>query len=75
VFGLGDLGARGQPITYAAYPGEEPVFSSGIKIGGSKKREDEPEALPAAAKGKVWVADVLETKGGKWRYRVSSPVG
>ncbi len=64
VFELEDSGSECQVITYAAYPGEEPVFSSGEKITGWKKLEKEPDALPAAAKGKVWVADVPETKGG-----------
>lgn len=69
VFGLEDSGSEDQEITYAAFPGEEPVFSSGVKIGGWQKLEDYPEAIPEVAQGKVWVADVPEAKGDKWRFR------
>ncbi|HUU53199.1 MAG TPA: right-handed parallel beta-helix repeat-containing protein, partial [Candidatus Bathyarchaeia archaeon] len=60
LFGLEDSGDDGCIITYSAYPNEEPVFSSGIKIGGWKKLDVPPPALPDAAKGKIWVADVPE---------------
>jgi len=63
VFGLEDSGSEKQTITYAAYPGEEPVFSSGIKIKGWRKLKDEPNSLPAKARGKIWVADVPEGLG------------
>ncbi|MHC4455961.1 MAG: right-handed parallel beta-helix repeat-containing protein [Planctomycetota bacterium] len=68
VFGLKDSGSRQQTITYAAYAGEEPVFGSGVKISGWKKLETYPDALLSIAKGKVWAADLPETKGGKWRF-------
>jgi len=68
VFGLEDSGSRDQTITYAAFPGEVPVFSSGKKITGWTKLKDYPEDLPEAARGNVWVAEVPETKGGKWRF-------
>ncbi|MFC1652622.1 right-handed parallel beta-helix repeat-containing protein [Planctomycetota bacterium] len=63
VFNLEDSGDDGCTITYAAYPGEEPVFSSGIKIGGWKKLESPPPSLPDSAKDKVWVADIPEGIG------------
>ena len=75
VFGLQDSCNRNQSIRYAAYPCEEPLFSSGVRIAGWKKLKCCPDALPAAAKDKVWVADVparspqAETKAGKWRFR------
>ena len=53
VFGVQDSG-----VSYEAYPGEKPVFSSGVEIGGWKKLADPPAALPEAARGKVWVAEV-----------------
>jgi hypothetical protein len=68
VFGLEDSGNRNQVITYAAYPGEEPVFSSGVNISDWEKLTDYPSALPQVARGQVWVADLPETKGGKWRF-------
>jgi parallel beta-helix repeat protein len=68
VFGLEDSGSRDQTITYAAFPGEVPVFSSGKKITGWKKLQNPPKALPQKAHPNVWVADLPETKGGKWRF-------
>jgi len=68
VFGLADSGSKNQSIKYAAYPGEEPVFSSGVKITGWKKLTDPPAALPKAARGNVWVADVPQVDGAPWRF-------
>ena len=70
-FGLDDAAANGYTITYAAYPGEEPVFSSGIKIEGWqqykergwKQNQGLMTELPELAKAKVWVADVPEELG------------
>ena len=47
VFGLEDSGAEGSTITYAAYPGETPVFSSGREIMGWKRASATPSGLPA----------------------------
>lgn len=53
VFGLEDGGKEGQWITWAAYPGEEPVLSSGLKLSGWKKSGKLP-GLPPEARGKVF---------------------
>ncbi|MDF7801634.1 right-handed parallel beta-helix repeat-containing protein [Pontiellaceae bacterium B1224] len=58
VFGLEDSGDENQTITYAAYPGETPVFSSGREITGWKKVKGIFPGLPSAAQGKVWEAQV-----------------
>ena len=59
VLGLEDSAEAGQTITYAAYPGEEPIFSSGVKIDGWRELErDVPEGLSHMAQPHVWVADV-----------------
>lgn len=58
VFSLEDSGKEDATITYAAYPGEKPLFSSGRGIKGWTMLSDVPAGLPASAKGKVWVADV-----------------
>jgi len=58
VFGLEDSGKKGLKITYAAYPGEKPVFSSGRKINGFQKVKGSLPGLPKIAKGKVMVANV-----------------
>ena len=41
MFGLEDSGDGDSTITYAAYPGEKPVFSSGQEIKGWKKAKNE----------------------------------
>ena len=59
VFGLEDS-ASDCTVTYEAYPDETPVFSSGKKLTGFRKLDKAPEALPEAARDKVWVADIPE---------------
>jgi hypothetical protein len=56
VFGLDDSGDNNQSITYAAYPDETPVFSSGHEIRGWKKVTGKLPGLPAAAQGRIWAA-------------------
>ncbi len=58
VFGLEDSGTGDATVTYAAYPGETPVFSSGREIEGFKRVIDKLPGLPAAAQGNIWAADV-----------------
>lgn len=58
VFGLEDSGKRDATITYAAYPGETPVFSSGREIKDWKKVSGKLPGLPKKALGQVWVANV-----------------
>lgn len=60
VFGLEDSGEAGSFITYAAYPGEKPVFSSGKEIRGWEKVNEEIPGLPEEARGNVWVASVYD---------------
>lgn len=58
VFSLEDSGSEGRAITYAAYPGETPVFSSGKEIKGWEKVTAEIPGLPEQAQGKLLVANV-----------------
>jgi len=58
VFRIQDSPPGGSTITYAAYPGETPVFSSGRAITDWKRLTDAPPELPKEAVGKVQVADV-----------------
>ena len=60
VFGLEDSGVGDSTVTYAAYPGEEPVLSSGTEITGWQKVTEDLPGLPAAAIGKIQVADVSD---------------
>ncbi|MFN3150394.1 right-handed parallel beta-helix repeat-containing protein [Bremerella sp.] len=57
VFGRSDSGRADKTITYAAYPGETPVFSAGQKVAQWKIAGDLP-ALPETSRGKVNVTDV-----------------
>lgn len=56
VFGLEDSAVGESTITYAAYPGETPVFSSGRKIEGWERVTGKLPGLPESAQGKVLVA-------------------
>ena len=58
MFGIKDSGQGSATITYAAYPNEKPVFSSGREIKNWKRVTDALPGLPKAAVGKVQVADV-----------------
>lgn len=58
VFGVEDSGEGDATITYSAYPGETPVFTSGLPIEGWKPVEGELPGLPAVAQGKVLEATV-----------------
>ncbi|MHC4181388.1 MAG: right-handed parallel beta-helix repeat-containing protein, partial [Planctomycetota bacterium] len=58
VFGLEDSRESNATVTYAAYPGETPVFSSGREIKGFRKVSGKLPGLPTAAQGNVWAANV-----------------
>lgn len=60
VFGVMDSGEGDATITYAAYPGEIPLFTSSEEIGNWEPLVNPPEALPEIARGKVMVAEVPE---------------
>ncbi len=47
-------------VTYAAYPGEQPVFSGGVRITGWKR---------AKLDGRdVWTAQLPDVQRGKWNF-------
>ena len=58
VFGLEDSGTADSTVTYAAWPGETPVFGSGGEITGWQKLSGKLPGLPAAAQQKVRVTNV-----------------
>ena len=58
LFGLKDSAALGCTITYSAVPGQRPIFSGGVKIGGWKKCTEELPGLPIHAQGHVCVAEL-----------------
>lgn len=57
IFGLKDAGDN-STITYEAFPGEKPIFSSDLDLNGWKKLAKPLPFLPKAAHGNVWVADL-----------------
>ena len=59
VFAGEDSGSDKAPITYAAWPGEKPVVSGGLAIGGWKKDADGP----------LWTTTVPAVQEGKWYFR------
>ena len=58
VFGLQDSAGDKASITYAAWPGETPVFTSGHEIEDWVRVSEELPGLPVQARGKVLVANV-----------------
>jgi len=58
VFTPEDSGTDGRPITFAAYPGEEPVISGGRLITGFELKE--PNA---------WSVVIPSVKDGQWIFR------
>ncbi len=58
VFLLEDSATKGGSITYAAYPNEQPILTSGVPIRNWRRPHEGPRNLPAAAQGKVWIADL-----------------
>lgn len=61
VFGIADGRAGESTVTYAAYPGETPVFSAAKEITGWKKVTNALAGLPKEAEGNVYVADTPDT--------------
>lgn len=68
VFGWEDSGEGESKITYQAYPDEKPVFTSDVPFKNWKKLDSEIPALPKAAVGNVWVADVPIVSDIPWRF-------
>ncbi len=55
VFGIADGGDTNKKITYENYKGEEPIFTSAIKVEKWTKTDD-IDNLPQQSKGRVWKA-------------------
>ena len=74
VFSLADSGNLNQRITYAAWPGEEPILSGSARVTGWKLLDHAPKDLPRVAQGKVWVADVSQLRQMKAKQKKSPSV-
>jgi hypothetical protein len=55
IFTPADSGDKGCPVTYAAYSGEAPVLSGGVRLGGFK------------AEGVLWKTQLPRVLDGGWR--------
>ncbi|MCA9240775.1 MAG: right-handed parallel beta-helix repeat-containing protein, partial [Planctomycetales bacterium] len=64
-----DSGTEAAPTVLRAAPGESPVFSGGVVLGGWRKLEDAVPGLSAAAAQHVWVARVPEFRGRALEFR------
>ena len=53
-----DSGTKQYPITYAAYPGEKPVLSGGVRLTGWKPYRDG-----------IYQCELPQVRGGKWFFR------
>jgi len=58
VFRLADSGKGDGNVTYAAWPGERPVFSAGQPITGWKRVTAPLPGMAKEASGKLWTANV-----------------
>ena len=69
VLGPEDSGTPTSPTVITAAPGEHPVLSGGVPIGGWKKLTANISGLPEIARGKVWVADAPKIAAGFLEFR------
>jgi hypothetical protein len=64
IFGVEDGAPTGHTVTYEAYPGERPVFSSGIRIGSWSQMDlSKNRGIAPLVQGNIWVADVPRSLG------------
>ncbi|HEU5080100.1 MAG TPA: right-handed parallel beta-helix repeat-containing protein [Opitutaceae bacterium] len=64
-----DSGTPASPTIIVAAPDETPVLSGGVAIRGWKRAEDEIPGLPAAARGRIWIADTPRFNGRPLEFR------
>lgn len=64
-----DAGTKESPTYIEAAANEQPIFSGGIEIKGWNLLKKNIPGLPAAAKGKVWIADVPLAEGKLFEFR------
>jgi hypothetical protein len=58
IFQPEDSGSAMAPVTYAAYPGEQPVISGGRALGSWRKGE-----------GELWTVHIPSVQDGSWHFR------
>ena len=58
VLGPEDSGTRAYPVTYSAYPGEQPILSGGRKLEGWRPFKDH-----------VFLCEIPDARASAWRFR------
>ena len=53
-----DSGTKDHPATWAAFPGEKPVLSGGVRLTNWKPY-----------KGGIWQCEIPAVRGGRWKFR------
>ena len=64
-----DSGTPTSPTVIEAAPGEHPVLSGGVAIGGWKMLTQKITGLPTSASKKIWVADAPKADGEILAFR------
>lgn len=64
-----DSGTPTSPTVIEAAPGARPVLSGGLQVKGWRKATENIPGLPAAARGKVWVANAPVEAGRLTDFR------
>jgi GH141 insertion domain/Right handed beta helix region len=64
-----DSGTATSPTVIAAAPGERPLLSGGVAIGGWQKLAGQAAGLTETARGKIWVAAAPKVHGRILRFR------
>lgn len=64
-----DSGTPESPTIVEAMPGERPVLSGGMSLGGWTRVDGDIPGLPATAKGHVWVSEVPRRGGRILEFR------
>ena len=67
VFGIKDSGTEQSPITYRAFPGEQPVFTGGKILTDWKRVASDLIGVSGKAKGQLWYINLPSELNGKWK--------
>jgi hypothetical protein len=69
VFYGDDFNTNSRPLIIEAAPGEQPVLSGGVEIGGWNRLTKKTSGLPEVARGKIWVTDAPKINGRILKFR------
>lgn len=68
VFTEADSGTEACPITYQAYPGEQPILSGGVLLPNTWEPDDSQQSK-TKCDGKLWRLDLSKTSGNdQWKF-------